>query len=337
MRVVCLRGGFGLERLVLEERTIPTPGSGEVLLRLRSASLNFRDLSLARGTYDPKLSLPLILGSDAVGEVVEHGPGASHFERGERACPIFAPGWHTGAPTRLTTKATLGGPRDGTLAEFMVVKETELVRPPAHLSDNEAATLGCAGVTAYRALFELASVGPGQRVLVLGTGGVSTYALLLAHAAGAEVLVVSRSAEKLERALALGPRHGVNGSSEPEWGLAVRKLTGGDGVDLVVDVGGSATLAQSLRAVRAGGTVALIGHTPNGAATPSLVPAVMREIRLQGVLVGPRSTFEALATYVADKRLHPVIDRAFPLASARLAFDHLASGTAFGKICVELG
>jgi NADPH:quinone reductase-like Zn-dependent oxidoreductase len=337
VRVVCLRGGFGLERLVLEERPTPAPGPGQVLLRLHSAALNFRDLSLARGTYDPRLALPLVLGSDAVGSIVERGAGASRFELGERVCPTFAAGWHSGPPTRSTTKRTLGGPLDGTLAELFVAHESDLVRPPAHLDDDEAATLGCAGVTAFRALFELASTGPGQRVLVLGTGGVSTFAMLLAHAAGAEVLVVSRSAEKLTRALALGPRQGVNATETPEWGPAVRVLTGGDGVDLVIEVGGAETLAQSLRAVRAGGTVALIGHTPNGPPTPSLVPVIMREVRVQGVLVGPRATFEALARFLGEHALRPVIDRVFTLDHHRAAFEHLASGAAFGKICLRLG
>jgi NADPH:quinone reductase-like Zn-dependent oxidoreductase len=336
MRVVCLRGGFGLEHLTLEDRAAPVPGPGEVLVQIAAASLNFRDLSLARGTYDPKLALPVVLGSDGVGTIVDRGPGALRFALGERVCPQFALGWHAGPPTRHTTRRTLGGPLDGTLAELMVVNEADLVKPPAHLSESEAATLGVAGVTAYRALFELASVVAGQRVLVIGTGGVSTFALLLAHAAGADVLVVSRSAHKLARALTLGPARGVNASETPEWGLAARDLTGGDGVDLVVDVAGAATLAQSLRAVRAGGTVALIGHTPGGAATPSLVPVVMREIRLQGILVGPRATFEALVQLVTDKALHPVVDRTFALDEYRQAFERMASGDAFGKICLRL-
>ncbi|HTQ07288.1 MAG TPA: NAD(P)-dependent alcohol dehydrogenase [Polyangiaceae bacterium] len=336
MRVLCLRGGFGLDRLVLEERPEPTPGTGEVLLRMRAASLNFRDVSLARGTYDPKLALPVVLGSDGVGEVVRLGHGVTRFALGERACPIAARGWYEGAPTRATTRQMLGGSIDGTFCELLVAREGDLVRPPPHLTDAEAATLGVAGVTAYRALFELAGASAARRVLVIGTGGVATFAVALARAAGAEVAVVSRSAPKLERALALGAHHGVNATTEPEWGVAVRELAGGDGVDLVVELGGAATLGQSLRAVRAGGTVALIGHVPDGAPTPSLVPVVMREVRVQGVLVGPRASFEALAAFLERTAARPVVDRVFSLDDYRLAFDALAAGSAFGKTCFRL-
>jgi NADPH:quinone reductase-like Zn-dependent oxidoreductase len=336
MRVVCLRGGFGLERLVLEERPDPEPGPGELLLGMRAASLNFRDVSLARGTYDPRLTLPVVLGSDGVGEVVARGAAATHFELGERVCPLFARGWYEGPPTRATTRSTLGAPLDGTFAELLVAREDDVVRAPRALTDEEAATLGCAGVTAYRALFELASVTRGSRVLVLGTGGVATFALAFVRAAGAEAFVVSRSAEKLERVRTLGPAGVVNATAEPEWGVAVRALVGGDGVDVVVELGGAATLAQSLRAVRAGGTVALIGHTPDGSHPPSLVPVVMREIRVQGVLVGSRATFRALVDFVERTGVRPVLDRVFALEQYRLAFEALARGDAFGKTCLRL-
>jgi NADPH:quinone reductase-like Zn-dependent oxidoreductase len=336
MRVVCLRGGFGLDRLVLEERPAPKPGPGEVLLRMRAASLNFRDVSLARGTYDPRLALPVVLGSDGVGEVLDRGVGASRFELGERVCPLFARGWYEGPPTRATARNTLGGPLDGTFAELFVTREEDLVQAPLELTDVEAATLGCAGVTAYRALFELASVRAGTRVLVIGTGGVAMFAVALAQSALAEVIVVSRSAEKLERVRALGPSTTVDATKQPEWGVAVRELAGGEGVDVVVELGGSATLAQSLRAVRAGGTVTLIGHTPDGSQTPSLVPVVMREIRVHGVLVGPRATFEALTRLLRREPVRPVVDRVFSLEEYRLAFETLARGDAFGKTCLRL-
>jgi len=336
MRVVCLRGGFGFEHLALEERPEPVPAAGEVLVRVRAAALNFRDVSLARGTYDPRLALPVVLGSDAAGEVVARGAGAMRFELGARVCPIVARGWHSGPPTRMTTRSMLGGSVDGTFAELIVANEADLVVPPEYLTDEAAAALCCAGVTAYRALFELAHVGPGARVLVIGTGGVSSFAILLARAAGASVLVVSRDGKKLDRALALGAERGVNATERPEWGLVVREFTGGDGVDIVVEVGGAATLAQSLRAVRAGGTVALIGHTPDGPSTPSLVPVVMRELRVQGVLVGPRSTFEALNAMCRTSRIEPVVDRVFPFTEYRQAFERQASGEAFGKICLRV-
>jgi NADPH:quinone reductase-like Zn-dependent oxidoreductase len=210
------------------------------------------------------------------------------------------------------------------------------LRAPPELDDAEAATLGCAGVTAYRTLFELARVEAGTRVLVIGTGGVATFALVLGRAVGAQVIVVSRSAEKLRHARALGAEHAVNATEQPEWGVAVRELAGGEGVELVVELGGAATLAQSLRAVRAGGTVALIGHTPDGSRTPSLVPVVMREIRVQGVLVGPRASFEALVRFLAQRRARPALDRVFAFEEFRSAFDTLARGDAFGKTCLRI-
>jgi len=340
MRVVCLRDGFGIERLVLEERPEPTPGPNDIVIGVRVAALNFRDVSIARGTYDPKLALPVVLGCDAVGEVLACGSNVTRFAVGDRVCPTVARGWHEGPPTRQVPRAMLGGPLDGTLAEQMVVHEDDAVRPPALLSDEEAATLGCAGVTVYRALFEHASVAAGQTVVVLGTGGVSTFAMVLAKAAGARVVVVSRSEAKLIKALELGVDHGIDSTGTGDWGAAVRQLTGGDGAELVVDVGGSASLSQSLRAVRAGGTISFVGHTPSGGGSPpapSLVPIVMREVRVQGVLVGPRSSFEALVRFLETTDVHPIVDRVFPLDEFRAAFEHQASGNAFGKITIKLG
>jgi len=337
MRIVCLRGGFGFEHLTLEESPDPVPGPGQVLLGVRAAALNFRDVSMVLGSYDPRFPEGAVLGSDAVGEVLECGPGVTRFSVGDRVCPSMVPGWHEGPPTRETPRRMLGGGREGTLAERMVVNEQDLVRPPVLLSDEEAATLGCAGLTAYRALFELGSTGSGTRVLVIGTGGVSSFAIQLAHAAGAQVLVVSRDEEKLVRALELGADHGIFSGKVPQWGPAVRELAGGDGVDVVVEVGGAATLEQSLRAVRAGGTVAFIGRTPGEPPAPSLVPIVMRELRLQGVLVGPKSSFEAFVKMLETTSVRPVVDHVFPLDDVREAFEYQASGMAFGKIVVKIG
>lgn len=336
MRAVVLQGGFGLDCVRLEERPEPTPGPGEVLLRMRAASLNYRDLSIARGEYDPSLKRALVLGSDGVGEVAALGDGVTQHAVGERLCPLFARGWYKGPPTRETPRSSLGGPLDGTFAEYMCVPEDDLVRPPEHLSDLEAATLGVAGVTAYRALFEEATVGPGHSTLVIGTGGVSTYAIILARSAGADVLAVSRHAAKLERTETLGARRGIDATKRPDWGLAVRDVTEGRGVDSVVEIGGAGTLAQSLRAVRAGGTILLIGAVAAAVEAPSLVPVLMRNIRVQGVFVGPRSSFEALVKELERSRAKPVVDRVFPLVDQRAAFDHLASGEAFGKICLDL-
>jgi NADPH:quinone reductase-like Zn-dependent oxidoreductase len=335
MRAVSLQGGFGVDHLVLEERPVPRVGSGEILIRLRAASLNYRDLLMIEGKYDPKVALPLIPGSDGAGEIVEVGADVTRFRVGDRVCPIFARGWLDGPPTRETPRRGLGGPLDGTLAEYLVVDAESAVTIPKHLSYLEAATLPCAAVTAFRALFEEGSLKPGQSLLVLGTGGVSTFGILLGKLAGARVIVTSRDSGKLARALALGADEGVDLGRTPEFGREVRRRTDERGVDHVLEVGGAGTLGESLRAVRAGGTISLVGVVASGK-TPSLVPAVMRNIRLQGILVGSRATFESLNRAVEAHELRPVIDRTFELGSVRGAFEHLASGRHFGKICVEL-
>ncbi len=335
MRVVSLRGGFGLNHLVLEEQPQPACGPGQALVRVRAVSLNYRDLMMVRGEYDPKLVLPLVPCSDAAGEVVDVGPGVHRVRVGDRVCPSFARGWVAGPPTRETPRQGLGGPLPGTLSEYFLADAESLVRVPAHLSDLEASTLPCAGVTAWRALIELGALEPGQSVLIIGTGGVSSFALTFAKLAGAVAIVTSRDGAKLARAIELGADHTLDLGSDPDFGLATRKLTGDQGVDHVVEVGGAGTLAQSLRAVRAGGTISLIGVVAGGV-SPSLVPAVMRNVRLQGVLVGPRASFEAMNRAVIAHALHPVIDRTFAFDESVAAFEYLASGRHFGKVCITV-
>jgi NADPH:quinone reductase-like Zn-dependent oxidoreductase len=336
MRALVLRDGFGVDRLTIEERPEPAPGPGEARVRVRAASLNYRDLLMVRGDYDPRLPLPAVPGSDAAGEVTALGEGVTRFEIGDRVCPIFARGWHDGPAARTTPLRGLGGRVGGTFVESIVANAEDLVHAPSHLDDREAATLGAAGVTAYRALFGITPVEASSTVLVIGTGGVSLYALQLARAVGARCVVVSRSREKLERALSLGGSEGVNATTTPEWGRAVRRLTRDRGVDLVVEVGGAGTLAESIAAVRPGGTIALVGTVATVAASPSLVPIVMREIRMQGLLVGPRTAYEALVRFLEAHALRPVIDSEFSLERFREAFQRLESDEHFGKICLTM-
>lgn len=332
-----IRGAFGLDHLVAVERPDPRPGPGEVLLAMRAASLNYRDLLTVQGKYNPKQPLPLVPCSDGVGEVIELGAGVTRFQVGDRAVPVFAQRWLGGEPTRERLRSTLGGPLDGTLAEQMVVPAEAAVHPPDHLSDEEAATLPCAVLTAWSAVMVEGRTSAGDTVVVQGTGGVSLSALQFARLAGARAIVTSSSDEKLARARELGAWETINYRTTPEWGRRVKELTGDRGADLVVEVGGAQTLAQSVRAVRFGGTIALIGNLSGNSTEVNIVPLFMQRVRLQGILVGDRDTFEAMNRAIAANRLRPVVDRAFPWQEARQAFEHLASGQHFGKVCVGVG
>lgn len=336
MRAVEIRGAFGLDNLALTERPEPRPGFGQVLLRMRVASLNYRDLMMVRGEYNPRQRLPLIPCSDGVGEVAEVGEGVTRVQPGDRVCGLFAQRWIAGEPTRETIRATLGGPLDGTLAEWMVLPEEGVVKVPDHLTDEEAAPLPCAAVTAWNAVVAEGQVKAGQTVLVQGTGGVSIFALQFAKLCGARVIVTSSRDEKLQRARELGADDGINYRETPAWGAKVKELTGGVGADLVVEVGGAGTLEQSLQAVRIGGTVSLLGVLAGGAPQIRLASIFMQKIRVQGILVGHRDSFEEMNRAIAHHRLRPVIDRVYSLEETRPAFDHLAAGGHFGKLAVRI-
>jgi len=335
LKVVELRA-WGLENLVLAERPEPQPGPRQVVVRVRAASLNYRDLLLVRGTYNPKQKLPIVPCSDGAGVVVAVGDRVTRVRPGDRVCPTFHQAWLAGEPSRERLRATLGSPLDGTLAELMLLDEEGLVAIPGDLSDEQAATLPCAAVTAWNALVTAGGVVAGDTVLVQGTGGVSIFALQLGVLLGARVVVTSSSDAKLARARELGAWEGINYKEVPAWGVRARELTGGRGVDHVVEVGGAGTFEQSLQALRPGGTLSLIGVLA-GAALELRLPAIqMRMLRVQGLLVGHRDSFEAMNRAIAHHGLRPVVDQVFPLAEARAAFEHLASGAHFGKVVVRI-
>lgn len=336
MRAVEIHGAFGLDNLVLADRPDPRPGPGQVLVRLRAASINYRDLLTVEGKYNPKQKLPLIPCSDGAGEVVEAGEGVTRVQPGERVCTVFAQKWISGRPTRERLRSTLGGPLDGTLAELAVFDEEGLVKTPDHLSDEEAATLPCAAVTAWTALVAEGGVTAGDTVLVQGTGGVSLFALQIAKMLGARVIATSSQDEKLERVRQMGADGLINYREVPDWGRRAKELTGGTGVDHVVEVGGAGTLAQSLQALRFGGTVSLIGNLAGTRAEILLTHVFMQNIRIHGILVGHRESFEALTRAVALHGMRPVVDRVFPLEEARAAMEHMAAGGHFGKIVVRI-
>ena len=336
MRAFEIRGAFGLPNLVPAERPDPRPGPGQVLVRVRAASLNFRDLLMVQGLYNPKQPLPLIPCSDGAGEVVATGSGVTRWKAGDRVCGIFAQQWHSGRPTRELLRSTLGGPLDGMLAELAVLDQEGVVRIPDHLGYEEAATLPCAAVTAWNALVTEGGVTAGDTVLVQGTGGVSLFALQFAQLLGARVIATSSSDEKLARAREMGAAEGINYREVPDWGKRAKELTGGLGVDHVVEVGGAGTLAQSLQAVRFGGTVSLIGNLTGITTELALTHVFMQRVRLQGILVGHRESFEAMNRAIALHQLRPVVDRVFAFEEAPATFELMATGGYFGKIVVSL-
>jgi NADPH:quinone reductase-like Zn-dependent oxidoreductase len=335
MKVYEIRDRFGLDALTLTERPQPQPGPHEVLVRIRAASLNYRDLLVVKGQYNPKMTLPRIPLSDAAGEVVAVGPGVSRVQVGHRVAAIFMQRWISGEIDDSKAKSALGGAIDGLLAEYALLHEDGLVQVPEHLSFEEAATLPCAAVTAWHGLITEGRIKPGDTVLLQGTGGVSLFALQLARLTGAQVIITSSSDEKLERARKLGAAEGINYKETPEWGDKARELTGGRGVEHVVEVGGAGTLGQSLRAVRMGGQISLIGVL-SGAGQANPMPILMKNVRVQGIFVGSREMFEAMNRAIAANQLRPVIDRVFPFSEAVQAFRYMESAAHFGKICIRV-
>jgi NADPH:quinone reductase-like Zn-dependent oxidoreductase len=306
-----------------------------VLLRIRACSLNYRDLLVVKGVYNPKMNLPRIPCSDAVGEVIAVGPDSTRIKVGQRVAGLFMPGWLEGELSDAKAKTALGGSVDGLLAEYAVLAEESVVAVPEHLTDMEAATLPCAAVTAWNGLVVAGGVRPGETVLVQGTGGVSLFALQFAQLAGARIIATSSSEQKLTRVKALGASDVINYRTTPEWGETVRQLTRGRGVDHIIEVGGAGTLAQSLRAVRTGGHIALIGVL-SGYGQVNPLPILMKGVRVTGIYVGSRDMFEAMNRAIALHQLRPVVDRIFAFAEAPDAFRYMESAAHFGKIVIRL-
>ncbi len=334
MRAIELNA-FGTKNLTLVEREKIPPQNHEIQIQMKAASLNYRDLLMVRGEYNPRQALPLIPLSDGVGIVQKVGARVTRFKVGDRVCPIFAQGWHSGTPSKIKTKRTLGGPVDGTLQEFMTLCEEDAVLAPEGLTDGQAACLPCAGVTAWSALVTHGQIKAGDSVLVQGTGGVSMFAMHYALAAGARVIMTSSSDEKLERVRQAGVEHTINYRTDANWGKTAKKMAGGDGVDHVVEVGGASTLKSSLQAVRPGGSVYLIGVLSGTAQELNLLPILMQNVRVQGILVGHRESFEDMNRAITQHHIRPEISHVFPWTQAEDAFEVMASGSHFGKIVLK--
>jgi NADPH:quinone reductase-like Zn-dependent oxidoreductase len=336
MKAVRVHKVGDIDGLQLEELPDPKPGPGQVRVRVRAASLNYRDLMVVKGVYARGLATPLVPLSDGAGEVVEIGAGVTRFAVGARVAGCFMPGWVEGAIDDAKAKSSLGAGNAGMLAEQVVLPAHGVVAMPERLTFEEAATLPCAGVTAWNALVENGRLTAGETVLTLGTGGVSLFALQFAKAAGARVILTSSSDEKLARTKKLGADETINYKATPDWDKSARDLTGGRGVDHVVEVGGAGTLPRSLKAVRLGGHVALIGVLSGGAGEFNPISVLMKAVRLQGIYVGSRVMFEGMNRAVALNKIKPAIDRVFPMDEVRAAYRHMESGAHFGKIVVRV-
>ncbi|MDJ0633193.1 MAG: NAD(P)-dependent alcohol dehydrogenase [Xenococcaceae cyanobacterium MO_188.B29] len=322
---------FGLDGLIGSDRAIPIPGYGEVLVKLKAVSLNYRDLLIIKGLYNPNLPLPIIPLSDGVGEVVKVGENVTKVQTGDRVASIFMQDWLSGHLSKKAAKSALCGEINGVLAEYVIFPEDSIVSVPQHLTDAEAATLPCAGVTAWNALIE-GGLKPGDTVLILGTGGVSLFSLQFAQIVGARVIATSSSEEKLVRVKELGAFAGINYQTNPHWEKEVLSLTEGVGVDYIVEVGGAGTLAKSLKAVRFGGNISLIGVLAGTQAQVNPLLAVMKGVSIRGIYVGSKTMFTAMNKAIAHNQIHPIVDRTFPITEIVSALKYLESGSHFGKI-----
>ena len=332
MKAYQYRMGGTIDDLVIVDLPVPTPGAGQVLLRMKAASLNFRDLLVVHGRYPRGQQEVIVPLSDGAGEVVQLGAGVGDLAVGNRVAPLFFQSWQRGPMTDGDSGSALGGSIDGVAAEYRVFDADKVIKIPAHLSYAEAATLPCAGLTAWNGLHGPSPVVAGDTVLTLGTGGVSIFALQFAHAAGARVIVTSSSDAKLAKARALGADLVVNYASNPEWAATVRAMTEGRGVDHVIETGGGGTMLRSIQSTRRNGWIHVIGLVAPGEVDP--VHILLGGVVLRGTEVGSREMFAAMARSIEQSRISPVIDRTFDFHALPEALRYLESGGHFGKVVI---
>ncbi len=327
---------FGIDQLSLDEVPTPQPGPGEVLVDVHAVSLNYRDLLMVLGHYNPKLEPNRIPCSDGSGTIAAIGEGVTRVAVGDRVTGLFFQNWQDGQPTPEKHKGALGGDINGMLAQQVVLREDGVLPFPSRLSFEQAATLPCAGLTAWNALTDAARLAPGDTVLIQGTGGVSIFALQFAKALGAQVLGTSSSDEKLKRATKLGLDAGLNYRANPEWAKWAQHQTAGRGVDLVVEVGGAGTFQQSLAAAGVGGTIAQIGILGGREKDLQITPILQKLLKVHGVFVGSRAQFAAMNRAIESLGIQPVVDRVFSYGEAREAFTTMQDGSHFGKIVISV-
>ncbi|MDB6112096.1 MAG: alcohol dehydrogenase [Pedosphaera sp.] len=335
MKAYQLTAQTGPEALACIELPQPQPQPHQVLVRVRATSLNYRDLMVADGRYG-RSPLPLVPLSDGAGEITALGEGVTRWKVGDRVAGTFFQGWQAGPLPREVSDTALGGALNGMLAEFVALSEEGVVAIPSHLSFEEAATLPCAGVTAWQALVTRGKVSADETVLLLGTGGVSTFALQFAKMHGARVIITSSSDEKLARAKALGADELINYRTTPDWEKEVFRLTNKAGVDQVVEVGGAGTFTKSLRAVAPEGQVHVVGGVTGFTSDVPLIDIIGRMAVVRGIYVGSRAMFEAMNRAIALHQTKPVVDRVFPFAQAPAAYRYQMSGGHFGKVVISI-
>ncbi|NOU90656.1 zinc-binding dehydrogenase [Paenibacillus sp. LMG 31460] len=328
--------GEGLAGLSVKEHDIPVPGPGEVLIRVRACSLNYREISiLFHGRYPLPVRPDFIPASDGAGEIVEVGEGVTRVKPGERVMASIFPQWIDG-PFSWEYSAQLGGSLDGMLTEYAVLSQEAVVHIPDHLSFEEAAALPCAAVTAWNALTSGQSLQAGHTVLTLGSGSVSLFALQLAKLSGARVIATTSSDEKADRLKALGADEVINYTTVPEWHIAVRELTGGRGVDRVVEVGGTSTLEKSIKSIAFEGQISQVGWLTQEGATIDLKAIAYNVFTLRGIAVGSRAQFYTMNRAIAAHQMKPVIDRVFSFDEAKEAFSYFKEASKFGKVIIRL-
>jgi NADPH:quinone reductase-like Zn-dependent oxidoreductase len=337
MRALSVAEPWGLDAIQVIEAPEPAPGHGEVLVRMRAVSLNYRDLLMVQGMYARGAAAggPITPFSDGCGVVEAIGPAVTRFKVGDRVATLFFQNWISGPPTLEKLMSSLGSPIPGAGRELGVFSQDGLSKVPDFLSDQQVATLPCAALTAWRALFEDADLRPGDTVVLQGTGGVSIFGLQFADAAGYRTVITSSSDEKLARAKAMGADHLANYRQDPEWSHAVRAATGGVGADLIIEVGGGGTIEQSMKAIRIGGHVAIVGVVAGLGGPFNTASLIGNSAKLQGLSVGSRDMFEAMCRFIDLHRIAPVVDKVFPWTEVKAAFGAMQGGEHFGKIVLQ--
>jgi len=334
MKAYQIIGEEGIGALALNEIAKPKPKNNEVLVRVRASSINSRDLSTIKNPGARKLNYPRIPNSDGAGEVVAVGASVTRFKKGDRVCSTLLQSWINGSIQPADHASALGGVFDGMLCEYRALPEQGLVHSPEHLTDIEAATLTCAGVTAWHSVVEVGKVKAGDTVLLLGTGGVSIFAMQISLMLGARVIITSSSDEKLNRASELGAWQTINYKTTPNWEKRVLELTNGIGVDHVVEVGGAKTLGKSVMATRHAGSIGLIGVLTIGEFNPLMILA--KSIRLQGIYCGSRLMLENLNRALTANNIKPVVDKVYEFEDARQAYNDMGEAKHFGKLVIKI-